>query len=677
MNLRSFRVRNFRSINDSGHIDVSKITALIGRNESGKTNLLRALESLNPADGIEALNPIKDFPRHRRLEECTDKTDVLSTLWELSDGERSELLKILPRAKDVKTVEIGRWYEATRWVSFTDLASLVVDEPELNATTRKISDAVQAAAMQLEEDAKTKLTQAVEVFSSQIGLSGDQHKWAVNAITVLSKLREAAVSAKVELTQDHEKHMARFEEFVASIAKDKERHQAACKWALETIPILIFLDEYPALRGHQNIAEYLARKQNPNQVRAEDRDFEKLCKVAGLSPEKLAELLAQKEPEARNQLANRAGAVVTNEIRRLWKDRPLKVRFNLDAEHMDTFISDPNAVYDVEVNLDERSRGFKWFFSFYITFAADTKGGDAENAVLLLDEPGLYLHANSQSDLLAHFGKDFTNQILYTTHSPFMVPVHALDAVRTVNISEDAGTTVTNDPTGDARTLFPLQAALGYDLAQSLFVGPNNMVVEGVTDYWILSSVSDNLRDRGRIALHEKLTITPAGGAQKVSYMVALLTSQHLNVLVLLDSESATKRTHEDLVKSRLIRHQNVVFVAEGFDSATPAEADIEDLLDPAVYESLVRESYSKELAGKTLTLNSAIPRIAKRFEVAFRDIGMEFHKTRPARLLLTKMGSVPSAIVTEKATVLFEKLFSAINERLLKLVGRKAAPFT
>ncbi|PJN92691.1 hypothetical protein CNY89_27470, partial [Amaricoccus sp. HAR-UPW-R2A-40] len=94
-------------------------------------------------------------------------------------------------------------------------------------------------------------------------------------------------------------------------------------------------------------------------------------------------------------------------------------------------------------------------------------------------------HARSQSDLLNHFKKDFDNQILYTTHSPFMVPTHALETIRTVSIAEDKGTTVTNDPTGDARTLFPIQAALGYDLAQSLFIGPNNLVVEGVTDYWI------------------------------------------------------------------------------------------------------------------------------------------------------------------------------------------------
>jgi predicted ATP-dependent endonuclease of OLD family len=208
---------------------------------------------------------------------------------------------------------------------------------------------------------------------------------------------------------------------------------------------------------------------------------------------------------------------VTGEVTRLWKDRKLKIRFNLDGQHFDTLISDPTETYDVEVNLNDRSRGFQWFFAFYVSFAADTSGGKAANAILLLDEPGLYLHAKSQGDLLKHFDDDFENQIIYSTHSPFMVPTHRLDSVRTVNIANKVGTTVTNNPTGDAKTLFPLQAAIGYDLAQNLFVGPNNLVVEGVTDYWFLTAVNTHLSDAGKISLSSDLTLTPAGGAQKIS----------------------------------------------------------------------------------------------------------------------------------------------------------------
>ncbi len=258
-----------------------------------------------------------------------------------------------------------------------------------------------------------------------------------------------------------------------------------------------------------------------------------------------------------------------------------------------------------------------------------------------------------------------------------MVPVHDLDAVRTVNIHETHGTTVTNDPTGDARTLFPLQAALGYDLAQSLFVGPHNLVVEGVTDYWLISSASAYLAELGRTALRSDLTITPAGGAQKVSYMVALLTSEKLNVLILLDSEKDAKGTAERLVKSKLIRDQNIVFVADAFSSAPlPEEADIEDLLDPSVYESLVKESYSKELGKRSLKLNASIPRITKRVEAALNDMDVEFHKTRPMRLLLSKVGAKPQDIFTDDAIMRFETLFQRINVALDQIKSRGAQPF-
>jgi hypothetical protein len=312
-----------------------------------------------------------------------------------------------------------------------------------------------------------------------------------------------------------------------------------------------------------------------------------------------------------------------------------------------------------------------------VTFAADTKGRSSENAILLLDEPGLYLHATSQGDLLKHLAGDFTNQVLYTTHSPFMVPTNNLDAVRTVNIDQDAGTTVSNDPSGDARTLFPLQAALGFNLAQSLFVGPANLVVEGVTDYWIMSSISEHLRSVGKPGLPTALAITPAGGAQKVSYMVALLTAERLNVLVMLDEERQARTARDELVKQKLIREDNVVFVTDGYDaSGKPAEADIEDLIDEAVYNDLVRESYAAELTGKTLSLNPKVPRIVKRYEEAFKALGLEFHETRPARLLLNRMATEPDKIMTTASTERFDRLFAAIAKAFDRHTSRNAEPF-
>lgn len=93
------------------------------------------------------------------------------------------------------------------------------------------------------------------------------------------------------------------------------------------------------------------------------------------------------------------------------------------------------------------------------------------------------------------------------------MPIKNISGVKTVSIAEDKGTTLTNDPSGNLTTLFPLQAALRYDIAQSLFIGSHNLIVEVVTDFWYLSTVSDVLTSTGKEGLNSKITITHAGRA--------------------------------------------------------------------------------------------------------------------------------------------------------------------
>ena len=679
MKLISFQIQNYRSINDSGEIAVGKLTSLVGRNEAGKSNLLLALQTLNPVGGRKDLVAIKNFPRHRRLSECTDSTPVVRTTWELDDKERAELVGVFPRAVGVERVTISRNYKATpRLVGFEHLKPIAFSANDVAARLRKIQPIAEVEIEKLEAAAQAPAKASLAQLGTALATTGTPSQWAAAAAPALSAFRKALAAAAIVIPTREDGLISELEEIAAQISKDGPAEEAALSWVVGKLPIFVYVDEYPELTGHQNIAEYLARKAaNPSQLTDADRNFEKMCKVADLSPEQLHQLHGANDHETRNQLTNRASAIVTSELRRLWKDRQLKVRFSPDANHLDTFVADPNNVYDVEVNLDERSRGLKWFFSFYIAFSADTKGGASENAILLLDEPGLYLHALSQNDLLRHFADDFKNQIIYTTHSPFMVPTSGLDTIRTVNISQDAGTTVSNDPTGDSRTLFPIQAALGYSLAQSLFVGPNNLIVEGVTDYWMLSSASTYLESLGKAGLPKDMTLTPAGGAQKIPYMVSLLSSERLNVLVLFDEERQSRATRDELVKAKLLRDDNIVFVSEGFGATVPAEADMEDLFEPAVYDALVAESYSKDLKGKTLTLNPKIPRIVKRYEKAFEDLGMEFHKTRPARLLLNKMASEASTIIPTSTVKRFEILFQKLSKLHAANVKRNAEPFS
>lgn len=674
MQLESFRVTNFRSINNSGDVEVSRITALLGRNESGKSNLLLGLCTLNPVDGFRALNPTKDFPRHRRLTECTDDTRVVASRWKLTPLEQKELVAMLPRASAVSHIEIGRFYGAQYWVDL-QLPAIEFNTTRTKGNAAKVAASVRAAAAQLEEAQQKTLDTAATKFLAGMSFEGPPLAWAEKAVPALATLRVAIATAKAELPDSQDAVITDLETLAQTVGGDKNAQSKARSWAISKLPKFIYLADYPELAGHQDVAQYLQRT-SQNQHTQADKDFGKLCKVAGLDPAALNRLQAEHKSEDRNQLANRASAVVTNEIRKLWKDRALKVRFNVDGAHFDTLISDPTSTYDVEVNLDERSRGFRWFFSFYITFAADTDGGAAKDAILLLDEPGLYLHIQSQKDLLAHWVTDFDNQIIYTTHSPFMVPVRTLDWLRTVNITEADGTTVTNNPTGDSRTLAPIRAALGYHYADTLFISANNLIVEGVTDWWILEAVSTHIASAGRPALPPGIAVCPVDGAPKVPPMVGLLTAQKLNVLVLFDEEPQARAVGSEMVSTKLIRENNVLFVSEAFSGTRPQEADIEDVIDPAVYEALARQSYAKELAGKTLNLNSRIPRIVKRFEAAFEASTLVFHKTRVAGLFFRTMATDPTTVMPPESLARFEQLLSLIRKRLERSIARDADPF-
>ncbi|WP_258286517.1 MULTISPECIES: ATP-dependent nuclease [Escherichia] len=663
MKLESFRIQNFRSVLDSGLITTEKLTAILGRNESGKTNLLLALKSLNPAEGFGNLNNIKDFPRNRKLSECTPDTEVVDTVWSFTEQELAELSTIYPRAQNVTSVSISRRYNGElRYINFHGLNNFNYDSQKIKKEIRTIATQIELFFDKPENNTESNQAERqliTDICNALLPVHDRPLDWSAQAKDKPQELRKYLAKHDIELKSASENALDEIEDMLNEISSDSARQADARKWVMSKLPVFVMVDEYPELNGHHQMAEYITRKQQGKLSKA-DINFEKLCKVAGLDP---AELTANRNnPEVRNQLVNRAGAVVTTEIRRLWQDKPLKIRFNVDSDYFDTYVSDSNNSYDVEVNLDERSRGFKWFFSFYITFFADTKGGVAENAIILLDEPGLYLHAKSQADLLSHLSNDFENQIIYTTHSPFLVPIKSIADVKTVSIAEDKGTTVTNDPSGDSTTLFPLQAALGYDIAQSLFIGSHNLIVEGVTDFWYLSTISDVLKASGRKGLNSKITITPAGGAQRVSYMVSLLSSQNLNVVVLLDDEKQSRVTSAELQQQGMLNRKNVVFVSDALESNRD-ECDIEDLFNHDTFLQLVCESY--DLKPADLTLNKKIPRIVKQIESAFSSDKKKFVKAKPARTFMNRLKDGNNRLLSEEELVRFERLFDLINKKM------------
>ena len=299
-----------------------------------------------------------------------------------------------------------------------------------------------------------------------------------------------------------------------------------------------------------------------------------------------------------------------------------------------------------------------------------------DRLIILLDEPGLSLHGRAQIDLLRYINEQLipSYQVIYTTHSPFMIDLENLLKVRTVEdvVAEDGGylgTKVGDEVLStDSDTLFPLRAALGYDISQSLFVGEHNLVVEGPSDLLYLRWASNELRNLGRVSLDPRWTIAPAGGIDKVSSFVALFGGGELHVAVFADYRRGDKAKVERLRESELLQLGHV-FSADVY--AELDEADTEDVLGRDLYVALVNSCYRlpKSKRVPTSKPDDAKDLVTDEVKAHFRTLSPtdpEYDHYAPA-VHLTEHWSELSETLPGVADALdrMERLFRDLNELL------------
>ena len=403
----------------------------------------------------------------------------------------------------------------------------------------------------------------------------------------------------------------------------------------------------------------------------------------------LDQLLAATDTQELVNKIEGASNHLSRQILKYWsQNKHIQVRFDLrqalagDPEGMREGTNLWGSVYDTKhmasTRLGTRSRGFIWFFSFLAWFSQQKKLN--QPMILLLDEPGLFLHANAQSDLLRYIEEELKphHQVVYTTHSPFMIDPTQYSRVRIVR---DRGTEQDDELAVDQRgtkvfteileadegSLFPLQGALGYDIVQTLFVGPNSLIVEGVSDLMYIQSMTGLLESSKKVGLDARWTITPVGGSDKVPTFVALLGRQrNLKLATLIDFQRKDQQRIENLYAKKLLNKSNVHTFAE---FSKQDEADIEDLFDPDFYLELVNAEYNKELATpiKLSDLIDKSPRILVRIEAFLESAPLKagrFNHYRPARYFsenLAKLGKSVSTATKEK----FEAAFITLNSLL------------
>ena len=670
MKLRSFRVQNYRCIDDSGEAPVEHIKALVGKNESGKTSILRALHKFNPASP-EPYNGLKEFPR-RRFHEYEDKATVVELKFSLDPEDRNVLSEIDQRLAEVSGASVKKDYAGRYAVEV--LPDIQIPSPNLKGIfplliqLRGAIDRLDDTVSGREGGVRWKLLDALTRVGTGIGEETD--------LSIASSSREAFVRQVQEIQtlvgkspdEGSQKVIGDIVRLILNTIDWASIDSRINKYIVERLPVFVYFENYAILSGRIHLPSF-AERFRAGLLSPEENTASMLLSFLKLDPEKLVKLgtrdgkSSQEMQDAfdtRALMVDRAALSVSGLLADIWQQRKARLDLAIDGDYLRLWVAD--AVDGSRVELEQSSKGFQWFLSFYIVFMTETLEG--RDTVLLLDEPGLHLHAAAQQDLLRVLARlSEKNLVIYSTHSPFMIDLDALDTISV--LAETPRGTKISEPTKttDKTALFPLQAALGYALSRGLYTGEYSLLVENITDLWILSTISQHFKEKHHGYIADDIVITPSGGGQKSALFATMLAGQNMSVSVLLDSDVEGMSVKKQLVESPIARETNVIFVNDA--SQEPGRAmDVEDLLPPSLYLKFVNDAYSREL-GKTRLGNEALAKdvqIRRYVEAELKKREIGFSRFRVARQIMNDFPNIPFSQLPAEFVQNMERLFSFIN---------------
>lgn len=246
--------------------------------------------------------------------------------------------------------------------------------------------------------------------------------------------------------------------------KSEEIQLPNIKKLLDNLPKILYFDTVSLIKNHVELDKLL----NGDQVYTTERN---LLKIGGLQNN--FELIFEDSTRGR-RASEEAGRLITQQIRRVWSQEPtIEIKLNVNGKVLYIDISDGTTVYDTP---ESRSLGFRWYLSFYINFIAQTFEARANEFVFLLDEPGIHLHPAGQKDLTKVM-EDLAikNQLIYTTHSPFMINREYPQRVRLISKGRE-GTKI--DAQAYRDNWKPLRRSIGLVIGDLFFFNDSSLIVE-------------------------------------------------------------------------------------------------------------------------------------------------------------------------------------------------------
>ena len=631
MKIEKVRVQNYKSIVDSGEVDIdSKLTILIGKNEQGKSNFLKALKSFN--EDYKYLP--NDLPNHLRpsLEDKPPEDVPIVTLWlELNSDDLEQLKEVVENINRVKYLKVVKYYGNNYKFTTVDTDNkentIKFTSPDITQQVEKLKSAITELKAKLIahaqrqpefENNKEKFEQLVDSFlkanfsdTAQIdnlvrtfstGIRGvpGQDQPIQDDITTATKTLEATLAeiSKI-LSEDKTKNLSKqLPRFILHIS------------SLDKIPDVV------------DIAQFISAPEKTSM------GMLNLCRAAGLPIQKIQELTQTVDASQREVYEDYYKGNISGGINEFWTQGNYNVHFRIEETRLSVSISDNT--YEPRIAPSERSDGFQWLLSFYSIIQNEC--ASSSTIVILLDNPALELHVDGQRDIKKFLEEKIASsaQVIYVTHSPAMVDPFKMEQIRIVELaSGNEGTKVSNKIIKDGEhidILEPLRSAIGSSVGYSLIADKYNILVEGNADKFLLEGILHKFCPE----IKNSFIVNGSLAESKECLLARVYKGLGFPFVAVLDSDSGGRKIAK-ILKGYGIEEKNIIEICKLFPDKEN-EFTLADLISPEMYHEAVKMAYPEKTIEKPEERGS---KIEKTYEDEFKEkYGIGFSKTRVSQSL-------------------------------------------
>jgi predicted ATP-dependent endonuclease of OLD family len=677
MRLRKFRVRAYRCIHDSGEITVGDLAAFIGRNESGKTTILHALTLLNKNEEVSQLDLCDEMN-----EELKNEIRLVEGNFELNQHESDIIKEKFPGLPNIKRMKIFRTNKNPQvQYEFEDIKISEDKNEGINSWenfSKQIFEFLDTIPNHLRLNLNTKFFEEAVPKNQKIFDEG---------MAEINNQLQIIANQEHKVIEEWEKiHTNPQNQFLNLLSGKNEKNILEKFIALELHPRFVYFSDYKKIYGNINLNEYL-REEKGERVESIEfiEEFDKAETVRNLFY--LAELDIKELDNVRDspsqciKLLNSASNRLTNKLNPAWKGDPIHVdlRYN-PGNIMSVVISDVHKDGTITNTglLNRRAEGFKWTFSFIVNFAAETQRAELKEAILLLDEPARNLHPTQQmgiSDLLKNLAG--SNQVLYATHSPFMIFDYAPGNLLVVELDKrkHLSRIFYDYWNADDKTLTPILYGLSRGQVESIVdreIGTNSrpvIIVETMSDSMYLNAFYKFLQDPN-ISMNP-LNVIAAYNKNSVLPLAIFYRNHGYRTFILLDNTEESKQISSQLTSNEFSPIQTIFFEREGKKLES-----IEDYIVIEDYLHAVNQTYEIKLRHEGYThlkpqdisyeySNGILNKLRRKWEEHIEDDWEQFNNEEITRYICEKIALGETDFLSDKTKDQFRSLYRLIAEKI------------